>query len=119
MRELMKALSDFETQLMENHGVTLNEAMTLCAVGDECITASVISERTGLRPSHTSKVVSSLESKKYVIRKLGKQDKRQMYLSLSTRGKECLSRIKVHAFDIPPMLQPILQEYQQSKVEGL
>ena len=52
MRELMKALSDFETQLMESHGVTLNEAMALCAMGDECVTASVISERTGLRPSH-------------------------------------------------------------------
>lgn len=113
MRDLMKSLSDLEVQLMESHGVTLNEAMALCAMGDECITASVISERTGLRPSHTSKVVSSLESKKYVIRKLGKQDKRQMYLSLSALGKECLAQIKGHAFDIPPMLQPIFQGYHQ------
>lgn len=111
MRELMKALSDFESQLMENHGVTLNEAIALCAIGDECVAASVISERTGLRPSHTSKVISSLESKKHVIRKLGKQDKRQMYLSLSASGKECLAKIRVHVFDIPPMLQPIFQEY--------
>ena len=111
MRELMKALSNLETQLMESHGVTLNEAMALCAIGDECVTASVISERTGLRPSHTSKVVSSLENKKHVVRKLGKQDKRQMYLSLSASGKECLAQIKVHTFDIPSMLQPIFREY--------
>lgn len=111
MRELMKALSDFETQLMESHGVTLNEAMALCAMGDECVTASVISERTGLRPSHTSKVISSLECKKHVIRKLGKQDKRQMYLSLSVSGKECLAQIKIHTFDIPPILHPLLQGY--------
>lgn len=103
----MRALSDFESQLMEIHGVTLNEAMALCALGDECVTASVISERTGLRPSHTSKVIGSLERKKHVIRKLGKQDKRQMYLSLSASGKECLEQIRVHAFDIPLILQPI------------
>lgn len=111
MRELMKALSDFETQLMESHGVTLNEAMALCAIADECVTASVISERTGLRPSHTSKVIGSLEAKNHVIRKLGKQDKRQMYLSLSVSGKDCLEQIKSHTFDIPPILQPILQGY--------
>lgn len=111
MRELMKALSDFETQLMDNHGVTLNETMALCAMGEECVTASVISERTGLRPSHTSKVIRSLEGKKHVIRKLGKQDKRQMYLSLTVSGKECLAQIKSHAFDMPPILQPILQGY--------
>ncbi len=113
MRELMKVLSDFEAQLMEKHGVTLNEAMALCAMGEECVTASVISERTGLRPSHTSKVINSLEGKKHVIRKLGKQDKRQMYLSLTASGKECLAQIKIHAFDIPSILQPIFQGYDQ------
>ena len=61
MRELMMALSDFENKLMDTHGVSLNEAMVLCALGGECITASVIAERTGLRPSHTSKVIGSLE----------------------------------------------------------
>lgn len=111
MRDLMKALSDFEAQLMESHGVTLNEAMALCAMGDECVTASVISERTGLRPSHTSKVIGSLERKKHVTRQLGTQDKRQMYLSLSASGKECLAQIRVHTFDIPSMLQPIFRGY--------
>lgn len=111
MRELMKALSDFETQLMQAHGVTLNEAMALCAMSEESVTASVIAERTGMRPSHTSKVISSLEGKRLVARKLSKQDKRQMYLSLTASGRECLAKIKVHTFDTPPLLQPILQGY--------
>ena len=111
MRELMMALSDFENKLIDIHGVSLNEAMVLCSVGNECITASVIAERTGLRPSHASKVIGALEERGYLIRELGKQDKRQMYLSLTNEGKERLCQIKIHQFDIPPLLQPIFDAY--------
>ena len=111
MRELMMALSDFENKLMDAHGVSLNEAMVLCALGGECVTASVIAERTGLRPSHASKVIGTLEERGYLKRELGKQDKRQMYLSLTDTGMECLCQIKIHQFDIPSLLQPVFDAY--------
>ena len=47
MRELFKALSELETRLMEQYGVSLNEAMALCCIGGDTLTASVISENTG------------------------------------------------------------------------
>ena len=111
MRELMMALSDFENKLMDAHGVSLNEAMVLCSLGGECVTASVVAERTGLRPSHASKVIGTLEERGYLKRELGKQDKRQMYLSLTDIGKECLCQIKIHQFDIPSLLQPVFDAY--------
>ncbi|MBP3668365.1 MAG: MarR family transcriptional regulator [Bacteroides sp.] len=111
MRELMIALSDFENKLMDTHGVSLNEAMILCALGDECITASVIAERTGLRPSHASKVIGTLEARGYLIRELGKQDKRQMYLSLTDAGKRCLEQIKRYEFEVPALLKPVFDGY--------
>lgn len=111
MRELMIALSDFENKLMDTHGVSLNEAMVLCALGDECITASIIAERTGLRPSHASKVIGTLEARGYLIRELGKQDKRQMYLSLTDGGKGCLEQIKRYEFEVPALLKPVFDGY--------
>ena len=114
MRELMMALSDFENKLMEAQGVSLNEAMVLCALGGECVTASVIAERTGLRPSHTSKVIGALEERDYLMRELGKQDKRQMYLSLTEAGKECLGRIKAYEFEVPELLKPVFEGYQKN-----
>ena len=63
MRELFKALSELETRLMEQYGVSLNEAMALCCIGGDTLTASVISENTGLSASHTSKVIRSIEEK--------------------------------------------------------
>lgn len=44
MRELFKALSELETRLIEQYGVSLNEAMALCCIGGDTLTASVISE---------------------------------------------------------------------------
>lgn len=114
MRELMIALSDFENKLMDAHGVSLNEAMILCALGDECITASVIAERTGLRPSHASKVIGTLEARGYLIRELGKQDKRQMYLSLTDAGKGCLEQIKRYEFEVSALLKPVFDGYVTS-----
>ena len=113
MRELMMALSNFESKLMDANGVSLNEAMVLCALGGECVTASVIAERTGLRPSHTSKVIGALEERGYLMRELGKQDKRQMYLSLTNEGKVCLDRIKAYQFEVPDLLRPVFETYQE------
>lgn len=113
MRELMMALSDFENKLMDAHGVSLNEAMVLCSLGGECVTASVVAERTGLRPSHASKVIGTLEERGYLKRELGKQDKRQMYLSLTNEGRKCLDRIKAYVFEVPDLLKPIFETYQE------
>ena len=66
MRELFKALSELETRLMEQYGVSLNEAMALCCIGGDTLTASVISENTGLSASHTSKVIRSIEEKELI-----------------------------------------------------
>ena len=112
MRELMKVLSDFENELTDVHGVSLNEAMILCALGGECVTASVIAERTGFRPSHASKVIGALEERGYLKRQLGKTDKRQIYISLTNGGKKCLQEIKEYPFEVPVLLQSVFDAYR-------
>ena len=42
MRELFKALSELAANLIEQHGVSLNEAMALCCIGGDRFTASAI-----------------------------------------------------------------------------
>ena len=116
MRELFAALSYLEKELTEIHGVTLNEAMVLCAVGNEDVTASDISNRTGMLPSHTSKVIGSLEKLRLIERQLGKQDKRKIYLSLTKEGKSRLERIKIHELDIPDILEPLFKKYAKQQV---
>lgn len=109
MRELFKALSELETRLMEQYGVSLNEAMALCCIGGDTLTASVISENTGLYASHTSKVIRSIEEKELIVRNLGDKDKRQMHFTLSDKGRECLEALKANEIEIPELLKPLFK----------
>lgn len=105
MRDLVRALAALEDSLATAHGLSLNEAMVLCVTGYERVTPSFICQQTGLSPSNTSKVTSSLERKKYLVRRLGKEDRRQMFFSLTPQGKELLEALKTHQFDIPELLR--------------
>ena len=107
MRELVLAMSELESQLQQLYEVSLNEAMLLCCIGEETLTASVISEQTGLAPSNTSKVLRSIEKKGLVSRSLGAVDKRQMCFKLSSKGMERLMRIKKEEITIPRFLAPL------------
>lgn len=105
MRNLLSALTELETNLANNYGLSLNEAMVLCCVGDDCLTASNISHNIGLLPPHTSKTIRSIEKKKLIKRSLGTQDKRQMYFKLTPAGKELLERLKENGVEVPELLQ--------------
>ena len=109
MRELFKALSELEANLIEQYGVSLDEAMALCCIGGDRLTVSAISEHTGLSVSHTSKVIRSIEDKKeLIVRSLGDKDKRQMYFTLSDKGKICLNQLKENEIEVSKMLNHYL-----------
>ena len=107
MRDLLKGLSELENRLEEAYGVSLNEAMVLCSVGAETVTAGTIISCTGLTSSHASKVIRSVEDKGLLARKLGEQDKRQMYFTLTRKGKACLENIKEQGVEVPEWLAPL------------
>ena len=108
MRDLMKALTDLENQLIATYGITLNEAMVLCSVGNDTVSAGDIITCTGMTPSHASKTIRSVEDKGLLSRKLGKQDKRQMYFVLTRKGKGCLEEIKEKGVEVPGWLEGVL-----------
>lgn len=113
MRELFWSLSELESRLMQSHGVSLNEAMVLCAIGKERVAASTIVERTGLTPSHASKVIRAVEERNLLVRALGEKDKRQMYFSLTKEAHNCLKGIREQGIDIPELLQPLFASYAE------
>ena len=63
---------------------------------------------TGMTPSHASKTIRSVEDKGLLSRKLGKQDKRQMYFVLTRKGKGCLEEIKEKGVEVPGWLEGVL-----------
>ena len=78
MREVFRAMSSFETAFEKVYRITLNEAMILCILKDatERMTATSLSKRTELTPSHASKMLRILEEKELIVRTLGEEEGR-------------------------------------------
>jgi Transcriptional regulators len=109
MRDIYKAITTFETNFEKTHGLSLNEAMVLCLLKDtdEGLTSTVIAEQTEMTPSHTSKVIRTVEKKGLIERAIGKVDKRQMCFSLTEEGKAKIETIYCEEIQIPELFRPL------------
>ena len=91
IRDLQRAVHQFEANLERLYGICLNEGMTLCSLSKAGrLSCGELSDLLGLTPSNMSKVLRSVEEKEFVRRELGTADKRQMYFSLTDRGRQLL-----------------------------
>lgn len=110
MRDILKALNDFERDFERTHGVCLNEAAVLCSLKSGRLSASDIAAKAGLTPSHASKVIRSIERKGLVERVLGEQDRRQMYFDLTSCGRERLDGMRCGSVEVPAVAQARVRE---------
>lgn len=110
MRDIYKALTTFEVSFEKKYGLSLNEAMVLCALAEakKEITSTAIAERTELAPSHASKVIRSVEIKGLIKRDMGKIDKRLMYFTLTPAGVTRLQAISLEKVEVPELLKPLI-----------
>lgn len=109
MRELIRAMAQLEDALLERYQVSPNEAMALCCIAADTLTAKTISDNIGLTASNTSKVLRALEDKRLIERKLGEVDRRQMYFSLTPEGISRLAMLKTEEIPIPTFIRPLFQ----------
>ncbi len=95
IKDIYKVLYQFEKDFAEANELTINEAMLLCCLKDcDSKSAGTICEFIGLSNSRVSKVITSMEDKGYIRRKVSKEDKRQMFFSLTPKGKEKVGQMK-------------------------
>lgn len=112
MRDVFKAMSKFEEAFESVYQVSLNEAMILCALQEASpknMTATSLSKRTELSPSHTSKMLRILEEKELIVRTLGEEDRRLMQFHLSQKGKKLVGQLEVEKVEIPELLKPLFE----------
>ena len=110
MRDVFRALTDFESSFEKIYRLSLNEAIILCTLkcSAEKITATDLSKQTDLSPSHTSKMLRILEEKGLIIRSLGSKDRRQMYFQLSPAGRQRVDTLELDKVEIPELLKPLI-----------
>ncbi|NDV65303.1 MarR family winged helix-turn-helix transcriptional regulator [Bacteroides sp. 224] len=110
LREIYRVIRDFEEKFQQEHGLSLNEGMLLCGLKSKQCTSSEIAKALGLTNSNTSKVIKSAEDKGYIERSIGKDDKRQMYFSITEAGRIKIANIGTEGQAINTLLKEIVDK---------
>ena len=109
LRDINRAIAELERQFSQQFDVNINEAMLLCTLkGKGELSSGAIAEALGLSASNASKVIASSEKKNLISRNLCKEDKRQMFFSLSSIGKEKIETMRNEQIDLPDILKEIM-----------
>ena len=110
LRDIYRAIREFELEFTEKHDLCLNEGMLLCTLCTDMYSSSEIAKKLGLTNSNASKVIRSVEEKGLVERRLGIEDKRQMYFVLTPEGMKKLKEIKGCDKEIREVLMEIMNK---------
>lgn len=109
IRDIQRAVNQFEGDFVRRHNICLNEGMALCSLAkSEKLSSGELGELLGVTSSNISKVIVSLEKKELIQRVMGTKDRRQMFFLLTDRGKQLLESIKCTETDIPKLLKCLL-----------
>lgn len=109
IRDIYIAISKFESHFEKEYNLSLNEGMLLCTLLEfKTLSSTELAKKLGLTCSNTSKVIKSIEDQKLIERSLGKEDKRQMYFSLTNEGQIKIKSVKSSKVNIPEDIKMLL-----------
>ena len=78
------------------------------AKGKGELSSGSIADALGLSASNASKVIVSSERKNLISRNLCKDDRRQMFFSLTSIGREKIETLRQAQIDFPEILKEII-----------
>lgn len=91
---LLARCQEKEARLSEKHGLLDSEFKCLRLIGiNENPNNKEIAERMLLSPSRLTRIVDGLVEKGYMMREINKDDRRNMRLSLSSKGKALAKKL--------------------------
>ena len=109
IRDVYRAITEFEAQFEKRYGLGLNEGSLLCALHEVGrLSSGDIAKQLNLTQSNASKVIRAAENKGLIHRSLGDDDKRQMYFSLTPEGERCLTQLHCCDIEVPAVLKQLL-----------
>lgn len=105
IRDIQKALEVYEMSFEQLNGLSLKEGMLMCCLSEKECTATELANQTDMTSSNCSKIISSIEKKGFVVRQFGKDDKRNMWFTLTESGTHKLRELKLHLPELPDILK--------------
>jgi len=108
LKDIYKALYNFEKSFAEKYGITINEGMLLCCLKDgKPKSANELCDFVGLSNSRVSRVINTVETKGFIVREMGTTDKRQMIFTLTDLGKQKTNEMQSQGIDFSELTSQI------------
>ncbi|MBB4037565.1 DNA-binding MarR family transcriptional regulator [Dysgonomonas hofstadii] len=108
LKDIYKALYNFEKEFAEKNGITINEGMLLCCLKDgNPKSANELCDFVGLSNSRVSRVITTVENKGYITRSMGKEDKRQMIFTLTESGRQKINEMQSQEMNFSELAQHV------------
>ncbi|RNC64388.1 MarR family winged helix-turn-helix transcriptional regulator [Proteiniphilum sp. X52] len=105
LKDIYKALYDYEKRFAEETGITINEGALLCCLKDDKPkSANELCDFIGLSGSRVSRIIHTMEEKNFILREIGTSDKRQMIFTLTDTGRKKIREMRKHDIDIHSLL---------------
>jgi len=109
IRDICRALGEFENDFLNEYGISLNEGMVLCSLKESRLSSGEIAKQVNLTCSNTSKLIRAIEDRGYIERVLGEEDRRQMYFLLTSIGAAKLQEIENDSIPLTGPLKKIIK----------
>ena len=101
IRRIQTAIRRFEDGLREETGLSLNDAICLCAVHRGVFEPGQLARELELSPSRLTRILDDLESRKLIRRTLSNEDRRSITVSLTDEGVALVERYSCTDIEIP------------------
>ena len=114
---LLANCQEKEVRLATIHNLTQAEFRCLRLFGtDESVNNKKIAERMNLSPSRLTRIIDGLVEKEYILREIDPEDRRNMRVMLSKRGRQLVNQLNKAYVQIH---NEILQDIEISQHEPL
>lgn len=104
IRKLQSALKKFEDTLKVETGLSLNDALCLCAISKNIKEPGQLARELELSPSRLTRILDALESRGLITRMLSDTDRRNISVFLSKKGESLVHAYKCADIEIPEEL---------------
>lgn len=104
IRKIQTALRQFEDQLRVETGLSLNDALCLCAIDKGINEPGQIAREMELSPSRLTRILDALEGRNLVERRIADGDRRNISVRLTYSGREMLGKYHCSGIELPEAL---------------
>ncbi len=104
IRKLQTALKAFEDRLKEETGLSMNDAMCLCAITKGIREPGSLARELELSPSRLTRILDDLETRGFVDRRESEKSRRHTETRLTERGRELVARYRNAGIELPEEL---------------